>query len=628
MVVSIQDDILRLQFMGLLDDLLVDKTTGQNIIWGTDTYRDYGEGYGCRDPIKPELIAGVNASVIKTRARKAMEQQSERTRQHAEVFSPFWLCKKMCDYADDVWTGKDWMAYVNSRRLEITCGEAPYLVSRYDVETGEAIPIHDRIGLLDRKLRQVSENTQTEEEWLEWAFRAFRAIYGYDYQGDNVLIARVNLLMTFEEYLWERWNRKPTIAEYRKLITVIAWNLWQMDGLTGMIPYGIAEDEYQEIDWFGMFSGEAIEENKQPRCRVYNWTGGGSVEFLDLPTRGKRAMKFDFIIGNPPYQDETTRANGYAAPVYHCFLDAVYKIAGKAELIHPARFLFNAGSTPKEWNEKMLSDPHIKVLYYEKDSGKIFSNVEIKGGVAVTYRDEKANFGAINVFTVYPELNQILHKVTTTHSGSISNLAFVTPKFNFDSLFSEMPEIKPLLKERRLATNVFDILDGKVFFADLPTNSEQYVKVYGRKGNSRTHRWIKEKYIEIPENLDKYKVLLPKVNGNGEFGETFVDPILGLPRETNTHTFMSIGAYPTEFEGIALLKFIKTKFARALLGVLKTTQHNSNACWKLVPLQDFTPNSDIDWTKSTLEIDQQLYTKYGLDESEMQFIETHVKEME
>ena len=276
---------------------------------------------------------------------------------------------------------------MNSRRLEITCGEAPYLVSRYDVETGEAIPIWERVGMLDRKLRVVGENTQTEADWLEWAFRAFWATYGYEFQGDNVLIARVNLLMTFEEYLQDRWKRKPTKAEYEKIANIIVWNIWQMDGLTGTIPYGTPEEAFQQIDWFGLLDiGSNEERNKQPPCQIRNWTGGGSVEFLSLPVRGKKAMKFDFIIGNPPYQDETIGENKtFAPPIYHLFLDESYKIGDHVELIHPARFLFNAGSTPKEWNRKMLDDLHLKVLYYEPNSSKIFSNTDIKGGVAITY---------------------------------------------------------------------------------------------------------------------------------------------------------------------------------------------------------------------------------------------------
>ena len=217
MILNIQDDILKLHMLGLLDNLLVDKTTKRCVMWATDAYTDLGPRYGRNEEVTPELITGSNASIIKTRARKEMEQQFSRTRQHGEVFTPLWVCKKMCDYADETWNGKaSWQKYIDTRVLEITCGEAPFLASRYDVETGEVLPVSERIGLLDRKLRAVNENTRTEEEWLKWAFRAFGATYGYEFQGDNLLISRVNLLMTFEEYLWERWRRKPTRREHEK----------------------------------------------------------------------------------------------------------------------------------------------------------------------------------------------------------------------------------------------------------------------------------------------------------------------------------------------------------------------------------------------------------------------------
>ena len=104
--------------------------------------------------------------------------------------------------------------------------------------------------------------------------------------------------------------------------------------------------------------------------------------------------------------------------------------------------------------------------------------------------------------------------------------------------------------------------------------------------------------------------------------------MIGEPLIGYTETFIGIGAFDTRFEAEAALKYMKTKFARAMLGILKVTQHNRKGKWKYVPLQDFTPNSDIDWTKSVAEIDRQLYAKYGLDEKEIAFIESKVREME
>ena len=193
MIINIGDDILKLRSLKLLNKVLIDKTTKKNILWATDAYKDCGPLYRRDREITQQLITGHNADVIKTRARKAMEQQSERTKQHAEVFTPLWIVQKMNDHADEVWFGypnalfKDgnptetvnfpegtpWQEYVDFRRLEITCGEAPYLVTRYDVETGEAIPIKQRVGILDRKLRVVTENALSESEWLKWAYRTF-----------------------------------------------------------------------------------------------------------------------------------------------------------------------------------------------------------------------------------------------------------------------------------------------------------------------------------------------------------------------------------------------------------------------------------------------------------------------
>ena len=656
MVINIQDDLLKIHKLGLLDKLLVDKTTKKNIMWATNAYCSLGARYERNEAITPELITGPNASVIKTRARKAMEQQSERTRQHAEVFTPLWICQKMNDYADEVWFGsgevffregrptpevifppkKDWKKYVDSKRLEITCGEAPYLVSRYDVETGEMIPIPKRVGLLDRKLRVVNENAQDEVEWLEWAVRAFQVTYGFEFQGDKVLIARVNLLMTFEEYLQARWEREPTEAEWEKLINIIAWNIWQMDGLSGTIPYGTAEEEFQQMDLFGMLTPapDAKEENRQPNCRIFNWRGDRSMEYLSLKQRRERSMKFDFIIGNPPYQEESNgELRNYAPPIYHLFLDAAYHLADSVELIHPARFLFNAGSTPKSWNEKMLQDEHLKVVYYEQDSGKVFPGLStpIKGGIAITYRDAKNCFGPIVAFTQYPEVNSITHKVTSREDFiSLTEIVFSRTAYRLtDKMHQENPGAIEKLSQGHaydMSSNILHRLP-EIFYDTQPTDGLEYIRVLGRDNNHRVYKFVRRDYVNKVQNLDSYKLYVAQANGSGAFGEAMSPPIVEGPGVGATETFISIGNFSTKAEAVALEKYIKTKFARTLLSILKVTQNGNKPVWKMIPIQNFTPTSDIDWSKPIPEIDQQLYTKYGLDEKEIQFIEIHVKEM-
>lgn len=652
MLVGIQDEILRLHSMGLLKQLLVDKTTRTNIIWATDAYQEQGAEYQRDKEIKESLITGQNSDVIKTRARKAMEQQSDRTRKHAEVFTPLWICQKMVRYADDSWFGKTgafsssdeqskeyisfssthkWQDYVDARRLEITCGEAPYLVNRYDVSTGESILLENREGILDRKLQVVNENVYDEAEWLKWVIRAFQSTYGYEFQGDNVLIARVNLLMTFEEYLYVRWKRKPSVAEYREIVKIIAWNIWQMDGLSGTIPYCKAEEEFHQFNLFEWIATEEYQEkvNEQPHCRIYDWRRGNSLEYANVNKEG-RNMRFNFVIGNPPYQDETIGDNkGFAPPIYHKFLDEAYKVSDAVEMIHPARFLFNAGSTPKTWNAKMLNDVHFKVLYYESDASKIFPNTDIKGGVVVTYHDIGQDFGAIKIFTPYDELNSIMKKAAPKgENDSLMSIIYLQNRFNLDLLYRDYPEYQSVIgsdgKDKRFRNNIFD----KIPIFVLNRIAETDIRVIGVSKNKRIWMYIPSKYIEHGhENLDKWKALVARVNGSGSFGEVLSSPIISAPNEGYTQTFIGIGGFNSKWEAENVLKYLKSKFCRTMLGILKITQDNNRETWRMVPLQNFTSSSDIDWSKSIADIDRQLYAKYGLDDKEIAFIESHVKEM-
>ena len=343
-------------------------------------------------------------------------------------------------------------------------------------------------------------------------------------------------------------------------------------------------------------------------------------------------MKFDFAIGNPPYNEdfENSGENGnFAKPVYNIFMDETFKIADKVELVHPARFLFNAGSTPKDWNQKMLNDEHFKVLTYEANSTKVFSTADIKGGVAVTYHDNKKNFGKIGTFTAFPELNGIVKKAQAKdESNSLASIIYTQTRFDLECLLKENPDLINAIgsdgKDRRFRNNAFEKIP---VFTENPTNDSD-IKVFGILKNKRVWRYIKKSYVDMThENLTKWKTLVPRANGSGALGEVLSTPLIGEPLIGYTQSFIGIGSFDSEFEANACMSYTKTKFARVLLGILKVTQDNDRGVWKLIPLQDFTPSSDIDWSKSIKEIDNQLYKKYDLSEEEIKFIETHVKEM-
>lgn len=351
--------------------------------------------------------------------------------------------------------------------------------------------------------------------------------------------------------------------------------------------------------------------------------------------------KFDFCVGNPPYQEDINNTSD--KPVYNMFMDCTETVADKIELITPARFLFNAGKTPKAWNEKKLNDPHFKVLKYEPESSNIFPETEIKGGVAITYYDKNGNFEPIRTFIENEQLYNIFHKIIDNNSFSpISETVFSPESYKFTkALYREHPEILtmkyknnrgetvPIISKGHqydLTSNIFDKLDNVIFYQDKPENGD-YILVHGRKSGKRCTRWIKRIYVAEHPNLNKFKMLFPKSSGSGTFGELISPPIVSKPNEAHTQTFISIGKLDTESEAEAEEKYIKTKFARSMLGILKVTQDNKKNVWKYVPTQDFTNDSDINWSKPIHEIDLQLYKKYNLSDEEIEFIETHVKEM-
>lgn len=347
--------------------------------------------------------------------------------------------------------------------------------------------------------------------------------------------------------------------------------------------------------------------------------------------------KFDVVIGNPPYQEEAQGGGTRDTPIYHKFMDAAYEVGTKAVLITPARFLFNAGFTPKAWNEKMLADGHLKVAYFESDSNHLFPSLTdpIKGGIAVTYRDSERMLGPIGFFARHPELNTILHKVQESGTAFIEGAVSSGRAYAFTQAMHEAyPDASAAMSsdaQVRVSTNTFEQL-AFLFHETRPSDGSEYVQLLGVIKNRRALRWILRDYITGPDSLDMHKVAVPAANGSGSttdfFGVVLNNPTVLDPGVGVTQTFITIGSFATEAEARACQKYVKTKFARAMLGVLKITQHNPRNTWKFVPAQDFTSDSDIDWTKPIPQIDEQLYAKYGLDSDEIAFIESKVKPME
>ena len=268
-------------------------------------------------------------------------------------------------------------------------------------------------------------------------------------------------------------------------------------------------------------------------------------------------------------------------------------------LVTPARFLFDAGYTPAAWNAKMLADPHLKVVLYEQKSDTLFPGIDIKGGVAVTYRDANAILGPIGTFTSFPELNSILQKARPRND--VNSLAsIIAPALSF--------KLSPLmLKENpnslgRLRTSCFETL-AEIFFESPPQDGHDYIQLLGLLNSQRIYRYVRRDYlIDSHNRLDKFKVIVPASNGSGAIGEVLSTPLIGEPLIGVTQTFIMVGSFDTRTEAENCLKFVKSRFARALLGVLKITQHNPPEKWRYVPLQDFTASSDIDWTKRWMKL--------------------------
>lgn len=298
----------------VLELLLLDNTTKKNIIWATDSYKN--RGYYFNDHITIQNIIG--KSFITPRSKKAKAEREKRSKDNAEVFTPSWMCNKQNNLIDEAWFGrknvfneekdtiwvrndskisfannKTWKDYIADIRLEISCGEAPYLASRYDTVSGEPIALKNRIGLLDRKFRIINENASTDEEWIEYSLLALKSIYGYEWQGDNLLLARENILFTYIDYFCNRFNKEPDSELLIKVSEIISWNLFQMDGIKCVIPNSCKTERLIQCNLFGE---EEVIETGCDGCLKNNVHAHNGIYVKIMDWEKGKPIKFESLI--------------------------------------------------------------------------------------------------------------------------------------------------------------------------------------------------------------------------------------------------------------------------------------------------------------------------------------------
>jgi type II restriction enzyme len=524
---SLSDSDMLREDEKILNLLLKDHTTGKNIKWGTDSYINHGYSFRNDQEIKIDLITGWYEGFIRPRVDKDIDVQLERQRNRAEVFTPSWVIKLQVDAALKDMEELSLVDFIKTKWLEITCGEAPYMVNRYDMETGEVIPLKDRAGFIDVKFKKINEAIESEEEWLKLAVEIYKASYGYEYQGDSLLLARENLILTFIDNYFYMFGAFPKDKILLEITNIVGHNVFQMDGITYEVPYsdGGAEEFGTQLSLFE--EEEVKEEVAHKLAKLKFWDKNKLIEFKTVLERNDSKMKFDVVIGNPPYQEEIEN-NARAKPIYNLFMDAAINLGNKSILITPGRFLYDAGQTPKSWNKKMLSSINLKILYYEENSANIFINTDIKGGVVITYYSQDDNFEPIGVFTPYKEMKNVVNLVSEyTEESSIADIVSTRVPYGLSSSF----------------------LKDKVSLWSNSQGEDSGLLVHGLLNGSRVLKPLNSgfKLNKGQDLVESYKVLVAKAYGSGFFGEAYSELILASPFEICTDTYLVVGDFTEKY---------------------------------------------------------------------------------
>lgn len=623
----------------LLSLLLKDHTTGKNIKWGTDSYINHGFSFRNDQEIKINLITGWYEGFIRPRVDKDIDIQLERKRNKAEVFTPSWVIKLQVEAALEDMKELSLTEFIQTKWLEITCGEAPYMVNRYDMETGEVIPLKDRSGFIDVKFKKLNQEIEPEKEWLKLAVEIYKASYGYEYQGDSLLLARENLILTFIDNYFYMFGAFPKEKVLLEITKIISRNVFQMDGLTYEVPYSVGGtgDFGTQLSLFDEV--EVLKTEIPKFAKIKLWERNKIVEFKRLKERDEIEMKFDVVIGNPPYQEnDNDYGKGSAMPLYHIFIESA--IALKPEIVSmiTPSVWFNGGNGLTEFRERMLDSKHMKLIYNFETPKEVFPNVSLRGGVNYFIWDSDFDNSKEDIIVINQK-NKVADKQKRKYT--IPGIDMFIPNNQ------GMTIVEKLLKNNDISSSVNSPLNlshyvsirnpfgfvtnfkNHIDFHSTSKNMKTPIKIYASRG---TEGYVEDELItRNRELINKVKLVTPFANNIGtDLNDDNLNCMIIGEKSIVTETYLVIGVELINSlnEAKNMKKYLTTKFVRALISLAKANQNGTRKTYRFVPLQDFTEDSDIDWSKSVSEIEQQLYKKYNLNEDEIGFIEINIKEME
>lgn len=650
----------------VLPILLKDKTTGKNILWATDEY----DAISPKSEIEFKDITGGSLMLVRPRIAKTLDAQRDRTKKRAEVFTPSWICNQMNNALDDdylgytgafntegdkAWTrnrkkiqfndGRTWQEYVDQTRLEITCGEAPFVTSRYNPTDGIFIEVKDRIGFLDRKLRVVEENADGDE-YKKWSMRSLESCYGYEYQGDNLLIARINVFLSWTEHWEKKLGEKPDRTTARSAANVIAWNFWQMDGLTGRTPQ-IKEKECGQMTLPGFeVENESSKSDATEECLIYDWRRRKkslckpSSDLQFFYNKGELAMKkFFAVIGNPPYQEtvakvDTKNGQKRVSSIFQDFQTEVDKIAENSELIYPAkRWIHRSGKGMAQFGLANINDPHLSKLVVYPNAKDVFpNNADISDGISIVLK-QQSHTG--NTFKYINIENKESIETELEYPGE--SLLPINPR---DLAITN--KIKKFCQKNNLPYLADSILSQKLFGieSDFVEKNPRKVRLYNgndifdkekeiklltndKAGKSGRARWYiaNRNVIESGrEYIDKWKVVVSSANAGGQKRSSQISLMDNYSAFGRSR--VALKTFKTKKEAEFFKRYCVScliKFAFLL------TDEALTSLAKLVPdIQDYTQkNQFIDFDD---DIDNQLFKIFDLTDAEKKYVIERAKE--